>query len=101
MMLQGNSKVIPTDAMQAQVNVKHTNVWGTDLQGLVDLLPGGLGGIQGVDELDVVQQAATGTGQQLQDLVFQVSLSHQHQSQPITAQRVHQKLHMLSRKPLQ
>ena len=45
-----------------------------DLQGLVDLLPGGLGGIQRIDELNVVQQAASGTGQQLQDLVFQLSL---------------------------
>ena len=45
-----------------------------DLQGLVDLLPCGLGGIQSVDELDVVQQVAGGTGQQLQDLVLQLSL---------------------------
>ena len=45
-----------------------------NLQGLVDLLPGGLGGVQGVDELDVVKQAASGTGQQLQDLVLQFSL---------------------------
>ena len=73
---QGSTEVIPADAMQAQINVKKTKVWGTDLQGLVDLLPGCLGGIQGVDELDVVQQAATGTGQQLQNLIFQVSLSH-------------------------
>ena len=45
-----------------------------DLQGLVDLLPCGLGGIQSVDELDVVQQVAGGTGQQLQNLVLQLSL---------------------------
>lgn len=100
-MSQDSTKVIPADAMQAQINVKQMKVWGTDLQGLVDLLPGGLGGIQGVDELDVVQQAATGTGQQLQNLILQVSLSHQYQSEPTTAQRVCQKLHMLSRKPLQ
>ena len=45
-----------------------------DLQGLIDLLPGGLGGIQRVDELNVIQQAACSTGQQLQNLVLQLSL---------------------------
>ena len=46
----------------------------TDLQRLVDLLPSGLGCIQGIDKLDVVQQAASGTGQQLQNLILQISL---------------------------
>ena len=46
----------------------------TDLQGLVDLLPSGLGSVQCVDELNVVQQVASRTGEQLQDLILQLSL---------------------------
>lgn len=49
-----------------------------DLQGLVDLLPCSLGGIQSVDQLDVVQQVTGGTGQQLQDLVLKLSLHTGH-----------------------
>lgn len=55
-----------------------TGMMRTDLQRLVDLLPRGFGGIQSVDELDVVQQVAGGTGQQLQNLVLQLSLDTAH-----------------------
>lgn len=40
-----------------QARHQHNKV-RADLQGLVDLLPGGLGSVQGIDKLNIVQQIA-------------------------------------------
>lgn len=43
---------------EVQAQYQHNKV-KADLQGLVDLLPGGLGGVQSVNQLNIVQQIAS------------------------------------------